>query len=286
MLIRHLAMKRGEPSIVAPLSRRVGRKSFPYGVCIILSTILAFVLTICFVVLMMANDSRPATAASRPASTLLRKPTVINEKRGDESRRESYGAGADTVGAHRNKAKDVTDAKGLILHTYLGPITIHFTPERSGRPSIDYIIKAVTHASSRRNSAGYDSGLSDGRGLAKGHLCSRCKFYRAEPKLLLQGVIGEKSVAANTVLGPCSEENYVQKEDCPEHDPNCGCHGPIMTRGMVGWAGGGGGPDFFIVTKPRVDWYVLLLSLNLLFSFQYDLSYPFSQVGASAHSLG
>lgn len=35
---------------------------------------------------------------------------------------------------------------------------------------------------------------------------------------------------------------------CPSHDPNCGCHGPLMERGMVAWAGGGIGPDFFIYT--------------------------------------
>jgi len=58
------------------------------------------------------------------------------------------------------------------------------------------------------------------------------------------------------VLGPCPDENYKPKLKCPSHDPNCGCHGPIMTKGMVGWAGGGGGPDFFINTfaKP-VEWW-------------------------------
>ena len=35
---------------------------------------------------------------------------------------------------------------------------------------------------------------------------------------------------------------------CPSHDPNCGCHGPIMSKGMVGWAGGSAGPDLFIYT--------------------------------------
>lgn len=74
------------------------------------------------------------------------------------------------------------------------------------------------------------------------------KFYRAEKQLLLQGIIGDDSVPKNTKLGPCPEENYKPKNKCPSHDPNCGCHGPIMTKGMVGWAGGGGGPDFFINT--------------------------------------
>ena len=41
------------------------------------------------------------------------------------------------------------------------------------------------------------------------------------------------------------------KRACPKHDPNCGCHGPLMSKGMVGWAGGGAGPDLFIYTASR-----------------------------------
>ena len=41
------------------------------------------------------------------------------------------------------------------------------------------------------------------------------------------------------------------KRACPKHDPNCGCHGPIMSKGMVGWAGGSAGPDLFIYTASR-----------------------------------
>jgi len=73
----------------------------------------------------------------------------------------------------------------------------------------------------------------------------------------LQGVIAEPSIPKGDVtLGPCPIDNYVPKNKCPDHDPNCGCHGPVMTKGMVGWAGGGGGPDFFINTfaKP-VEWW-------------------------------
>jgi hypothetical protein len=34
---------------------------------------------------------------------------------------------------------------------------------------------------------------------------------------------------------------------CPAWDTSCGCHGPIMTKGMVAWAADqAGGPDFFI----------------------------------------
>jgi len=90
--------------------------------------------------------------------------------------------------------------------------------------------------------------------------CSPCRFYRSERDLLLQGILKKSDgPPPNKVLGPCPPE-YQNKQDthrkCPSHDPNCGCHGPIMTRGMVAWAGGGGGPDFFInmYHKP-VDWW-------------------------------
>ena len=74
------------------------------------------------------------------------------------------------------------------------------------------------------------------------------KFYRSEKQLLLQGIITDDSVPRNKHLGPCPVKDYKPELDCPSHDPECGCHGPIMTKGMVGWAGGGEGPDFFINT--------------------------------------
>jgi len=49
-----------------------------------------------------------------------------------------------------------------------------------------------------------------------------------------------------TVLGSCPEG--VDTEEL--------CHGPIMHRGLVGWAAGEGGPDFFIDNYKRVaDWW-------------------------------
>ena len=76
------------------------------------------------------------------------------------------------------------------------------------------------------------------------------KFYRAEKQLLLQGILSEWWAGRRNIveLGPCPIEHYKSKLKCPPHDPNCGCHGPIMTKGMVAWAGGAHGPDFFINT--------------------------------------
>uniref|UniRef100_A0A7S2EF05 PPIase cyclophilin-type domain-containing protein n=1 Tax=Trieres chinensis TaxID=1514140 RepID=A0A7S2EF05_TRICV len=96
--------------------------------------------------------------------------------------------------------------------------------------------------------------------LASPEPCSPCNFYRAEKPGIFQGKIVKKGVSANQELGKCPED-YLKdgtppKRDCPPHDPQCGCHGPIMTRGMVGWAGGGPGPDFFIdMYKKPADWW-------------------------------
>ena len=60
------------------------------------------------------------------------------------------------------------------------------------------------------------------------------------------------------IVGPCPPEfAALPEQDCPPHDLHCGCHGPTMTKGMVGWAGGGTGPDFFInvYDDGPVDWW-------------------------------
>lgn len=93
------------------------------------------------------------------------------------------------------------------------------------------------------------------------------KFYRAEKQLLLQGIISEGAGAPRlkVELGPCPIENYQPKLKCPSHDPNCGCHGPVMTKGMVGWAGGGSGPDFFINTFVSWSFFLRVCPCTIFF---------------------
>jgi len=76
--------------------------------------------------------------------------------------------------------------------------------------------------------------------------CKDCRFYRAEQHGILQGILKKEGVPRNKVLGTCPEEF----KDVPK------CHGPMMTRGMVGWAAGEAGPDFFIDNyhKPAEWW--------------------------------
>lgn len=87
--------------------------------------------------------------------------------------------------------------------------------------------------------------------------CAQCQFYRSENKLLLQGILKPNDPnLARPAKGPCPPEYTDQQQNCPEHDPNCACHGPTMTKGMVAWAGGTSGPDFFInVFERPVDWW-------------------------------
>ena len=75
------------------------------------------------------------------------------------------------------------------------------------------------------------------------------ELYRSEKDFLVQGRISCKSGAPKVVKGDCPAGVKVDKSrNCPSHDPNCGCHGPFMGKGMVGWAGGSAGPDLFIYT--------------------------------------
>ncbi|KAL1514818.1 hypothetical protein AB1Y20_003903 [Prymnesium parvum] len=80
------------------------------------------------------------------------------------------------------------------------------------------------------------------------------ELYRSEKNFLVQGRIscpkaGKGEQQPKVAKGDCpSGTEQAKPRKCPPHDPNCGCHGPIMTKGMVGWAGGSAGPDFFIYT--------------------------------------
>ncbi|KAK3267363.1 hypothetical protein CYMTET_24073 [Cymbomonas tetramitiformis] len=129
-----------------------------------------------------------------------------------------------------------SDVKFVTIHVPQGTIRIRLLPELS-RSSVDYVVNVAQQnkcASSRE-----------------------CKFYRAEPTFLLQGNM-KTQLPPNRQLGPCPAEfaGKPRATACPAHDPNCGCHGPIMVPGQVGWAGGGSGPDFFIYTGqgPATHW--------------------------------
>jgi len=127
--------------------------------------------------------------------------------------------------------------KTLVLKTSVGDIKIVLRPDLS-EGSVQYIYDLV--------------------GSYGGKRCMHCQFYRAEKPGILQGIMEHKGVVpVNTVRGACPEGLEGIENDCPDWDPECGCHGPIMTRGAVAWAAGeAGGPDFFIDGYPgQAKWW-------------------------------
>ena len=251
--------QQGAPTITAPLSRRTkgnnnGNSSIGI-ICAVISAIVAFGGTLILAIAMISSSS-----STTNNNDVISARTGISAKQREGSLRQSSisNNNIETNTDQENISNTPpSPPKGLIIHTHIGDIRIHFTPELAGESSIKYITNVVQTASSKQNSGMTLSAETvNGRKVTEGYKCQRCKFYRAEKDLLLQGVIAEPSIPKNKVLGSCPDTNYIPKNKCPDHDPQCGCHGPIMTKGMVGWAGGGGGPDFFINTfKKPVDWW-------------------------------
>lgn len=128
----------------------------------------------------------------------------------------------------------IATPKILVLTTPLGPIRVRLRPELSPG-SVEYIHQ-----------------------LVKSHVCHDCKFYRSEKPGILQGIMSNPEIPVNTERGTCPIDVGGIENQCPDWDPECGCHGPVMTRGSVAWAGGqAGGPDFFInAYKQPAEWWV------------------------------
>eukprot|EP01013_Petalomonas_cantuscygni_P001601 TRINITY_DN11614_c0_g1_i1.p1 TRINITY_DN11614_c0_g1~~TRINITY_DN11614_c0_g1_i1.p1 ORF type:complete len:236 (+),score=16.75 TRINITY_DN11614_c0_g1_i1:124-831(+) len=119
------------------------------------------------------------------------------------------------------------------------------------------LIRIRPRADLAPHSAGWALSVAAQHGNASLGASSAGEFYRTE-SFLLQGRIDAPSgVPANTEKGPCPPDARLDpNRRCPPHDPKCGCHGPIMSYGQVGWAGGGTGPDFFIyVGRDPAQWW-------------------------------
>jgi hypothetical protein len=133
----------------------------------------------------------------------------------------------------KNAATGKETQETLVLTTSEGVIKIVLMTDLS-KESVDYIRAMVADAAH----------------------CSPCNFYRAEKPGILQGVLTNHDIPIPTVKGTCPQGSEGVANDCPEWDKTCGCHGPVMTRGLVAWAAGATGPDFFIdhYEKPALFW--------------------------------
>jgi cyclophilin family peptidyl-prolyl cis-trans isomerase len=138
---------------------------------------------------------------------------------------------AKKIVANQKKAKpqseESTNKKEiLVLTTKVGPIRIVLRPDLSPE-SVSYVRQMATTPNA----------------------CGRCNIYRAEKPGILQGIIASPTISIESVRkGNCPAGYENVPNECPEWDTECNCHGPIMTKGMVGWAAGATGPDFFMDT--------------------------------------
>ena len=167
------------------------------------------------------EDAADTKATEKVAEKIA---NIAEEEAGDDKKAEVVAETSDA------------DDDYFVLKTEHGNIQINFLPEYAPE-SVQYVREVV------------QSG------------CDDCRLYRAEKPGILQGDIksaiefpeegkmGRFKVEQRSKKGNCPPEYEGVQQNCPSHDPQCGCHGPVMKKGMVGWAGGrGGGPDFFINT--------------------------------------
>lgn len=139
----------------------------------------------------------------------------------DASTRSSSVNNSAADGAKTGSTTTTTTADYITLQTPHGSIRIILRPDLSPE-SVDYV-----------------------RSLIESKTCDdqSCRLYRAEKPGILQGILKSGAdadplvaVQPNKVFGQCPEKYRDVKQDCPSHDPNCGCHGPIMVKGgECGW---------------------------------------------------
>ena len=148
------------------------------------------------------------------ATVLLRRDSKIVSEGSTSTAASIRGA----VDADRTKATAGSDSS-ITLQTPHGSIVITLRPDLSPE-STQYIHSLLNSKSCTPQS---------------------CRLYRAEKPGILQGILksGDDDavervvgvVKPNAVFGRCPDEYKDVKQDCPEHDRNCGCHGPIMVKG-------------------------------------------------------
>jgi hypothetical protein len=130
--------------------------------------------------------------------------------------------------------RQMQEMETLVLTTALGQVKITMRPDLS-KGSVDYIHRLIKKGPCQRRDF--------------------CNFYRADKPGILQGIMA--GAVANGIKGTCPPGFENVTNDCPAKDKQCGCHGPVMTKGAVAWVNGqAGGPDFFIdnYNKPAMFW--------------------------------
>lgn len=216
------AMRKSHKDITAPISRarrRKGSADSSQNVYIaIVTCILIFMVVIVLSVISNNNHISGNAFVFDHKDKIVEDREPIKSSGGSKLKRDRISSENQSNKSLRRIAADGEDdeghKEGLLIRTDLGTIRIYFTPQLSGQTSIEYIQDVATDLKKSEKMS-----------------CDRCNFYRAEPDLLLQGVLSQHSVINKVTLGPCPDSSWKPSSRCPPHDPDCGCHGPIMTKG-------------------------------------------------------
>jgi len=182
-----------------------------------------FVLAFCGFILNVTSKKNPniSTVGTRSSVSPIENPAEVES----DTDKDSLLKEADDDLTPEDEPND----ESLVVTSKYGLIRIGLRPDLSPE-SVAYIREFVT--------------AND---------CMKCQFYRSEKNLLVQGMMNNPNLPTTKVFGKCPDLQF--KSEC--NDPSCSCHGPIMTKGMVAWAGGrSGGPDWFInvFEKPVTSW--------------------------------
>ena len=217
-----------------PLSRRTLHHSdwlLRHGSWIVLIVLVVLAIALYGLVIRPARHSPPPSSLEKAAVVATNNAGRLRSGGKDNSEGEATKPGQAVQaleGMARHEETHPNDAAQILVLTLahdIGKLEIRLRPDLSTE-SADYVQRLVSDAA------------KDG--------CPRCQFYRAEKPGILQGILESPQVATVTQRGPCPPGAEHIPNDCPAWDKDCGCHGPLMTTGMVGWAGGHTGPDFFI----------------------------------------
>ncbi|KAL7566121.1 hypothetical protein ACA910_003894 [Epithemia clementina (nom. ined.)] len=219
------------PTTTSGLSRRKGSTSSRSGaslyvLCFVVCVALSLVLIVGVVITIRKKEPASSLATLSTADT-------NNQQQQQQQRQEQQQQPLPPKGDAKlrfdhlvvphNTDSSIGGKDTLILSSDVGEIRIVLLPQYSPA-SVKYIHDVVAHGQ-----------------------CDRCTLYRAEKQGILQGIIKSTSIHVPTEKGSCPPGmDTIKNGECPKWDPSCACHGPLMERGMVGWAAGKTGPDFFI----------------------------------------
>jgi hypothetical protein len=164
----------------------------------------AVVVSLAIVLMIRLTASNNAITETKPGRN--GNATKKEGEKSTESRSKSV-VNKDSPPAIPAAADQLPTREVILLKTLEGNIRIELRPDLSPE-SVDYVHKMLAVK------------------------CSPCNLYRAEDSGILQGILKNEQVPTVQQRGKCPKGSESVSNNCPDWDKQCGCHGPIMTKGM------------------------------------------------------